>query len=170
MAVEERTPLGASTTTRKWWVDIDASATETPDWVGLAGITEFQPTVEGSLQNDSDFDGGGWGSDANTLNKWKANGKVRRGVQPGSNPPVYDPGQEILREAGSETGLANVVHVRFYEMEPEGPRVEAYEGFAAVTWSEDGGGVEALSFASFTLNGRGKRNAIVHPATGSGGA
>lgn len=163
--VPDKTPLGASTTNRKWNVDLDVSATETAEWVALCGITEFTPGVEGSLQDDSDFDGEGWGSEVNSLNKWSNTGKLRRGVQPGSEPPVYDEGQEVLRLAAAETGLANVVHCRWYEMEPEGPRVEAYEGYAAVTWSEDGGGVEALSFVSFTLTGRGKRNPITHPAT-----
>lgn len=169
MAATTKTPLGASTTNRKWYVDIDNSATETPAWIALAGITELTPGVEGSLQDDSDFDGEGWGSQVNTLNAWTLEGKVRRGVMPGATPPVYDPAQEILRLAAAETGLANVVHVRWYEMEPDGPRVEAYEGYAAVTWSEDGGGVDAISIVSFTLTGRGKRAAITHPAS-SGGA
>lgn len=164
MAATVRSPLGASTTNRKWYVDIDSSATSTPAWVALSGVTELTPGVEGSLQNDGDFDGEGWGSQVNTLNAWTLEGKVRRGIMPGSTPPVYDPGQEILRLAAAETGIANVVHVRWYEMEPDGPRVEAYEGYAAVQWSEDGGGVEALSMVSFTLTGRGKREAITHPA------
>ncbi|WNM65422.1 major tail protein [Microbacterium phage Phonegingi] len=170
MAATTKVPLGASTTNRKWYVDLDNSATGTPSWLALAGITELTPGVEGSLQDDSDFDGEGWGSQVNTMNAWTLEGKVRRGVLPGSTPPVYDPAQEILRLAAAETGLANVVHVRWYEMEPEGPRVEAYEGYAAVTWSEDGGGVDAISIVSFTLTGRGKRTVITHPAdAGAGG-
>lgn len=164
MAATTKVPLGASTLNRKWYVDIDTSTTGTASWIALAGITEVQVGVEGSLQSDSDFDGEGWGSQMNSLNSWSVNGKVRRGVLPGSDPAVYDPGQEVLRLAAAETGLGNVVHIRFYEMEPDGPRVEAYEGFAAVTWSEDGGGVEALSMVSFTLTGRGKRSSITHPA------
>lgn len=164
MAATARSPLGASTTNRKWYVDIDSSTTGTASWIALAGITELTPGVEGSLQNDGDFDGEGWGSQVNTLNAWTLEGKVRRGIMPGSTPPVYDPGQEILRLAAAETGIGNVVHVRWYEMEPDGPRVEAYEGYAAVSWSEDGGGVEALSMVSFTLTGRGKRETITHPA------
>ena len=170
MTATTKVPLGASTTNRKWYVDIDNSATETPTWIGLAGVTELTTGVEGSLQSDSDFDGEGWGSQVNTLNAWTIEGKCRRGVMAGSTPPVYDPAQEILLLAGAETGLANVVHVRWYEMEPDGPRVEAYEGYAAVTWSEDGGGVDAISIASFTLTGRGKRSAIAHPAAAGGGA
>lgn len=165
MVATTKVALGASTLNRKWFVDLDVSTTSTPSWIALAGMTEVKPTVEGSMQNDADFDGEGWGSEMNSMNKWAVEGKVRRGVLPGSQPPVYDPGQEVLRLAADETGLGNVVHCRWYEMEPDGPRVEAYEGVASVTWSEDGGGVEALSIVSFKLSGRGKRNKITHPAT-----
>lgn len=164
MPATTKAPLGATTTNRKWYLDVDASATDTPSWIGVFGITEFTPNVEGSLQDDSDFDGEGWGSQTNTLNNWSNEGKFKRGVKkPVTDPPVYDPGQEILRLAAAQTGVGNTVHCRWYEMEPNGPRVEAYEGYAAVTYSEDGGGVDALSIASFTLTGQGKRLTIAHP-------
>ena len=158
-----KAPLGATTTNRKWYLDVDASATAEPSWIGVFGITEFKPGIEGSLQDDSDFDGEGWKSQTNTANAWANEGKVKRGVKKGVTPPVYDAGQEKLRLAAAETGVANSVHVRWYEMEPNGPRVEAYEGYAAVTWSEDGGNMEALSIVSFTLTGQGKRIPITHP-------
>lgn len=164
MTATTKAPLGATTTTRKWYLDVNT----TPDgveatWVGVFGITEAKPLVEGSMQDDSDFDGEGWKSEVNTANRWKFEGKCKRAVVPDSDPPVYDVGQELLRVAGAKTGVANVVHVRFYEMEPNGPRVEAYEGRAAVSWTEDGGNMESLSIASFTLSGRGKRTEIDHP-------
>jgi hypothetical protein len=159
-----KAPLGATTTNRKWYLDVDTSITSTPTWVGVFGITELKTGIEGSLQDDSDFDGEGWKSQVNTANQWSLEGKVKRGVKrPVTVPPVYDAGQEKLRLAGAETGVANSVHVRWYEMEPNGPRVESYEGFAAVTWSEDGGNMEALSMVSFTLTGQGKRLTPAHP-------
>jgi hypothetical protein len=36
--------------------------------------------------------------------------------------------------------------------------------FATVTWSPDGGGMDALSTVSVTLTGQGERKAITHPA------
>lgn len=165
MVATTKTPLGPTTTNRKWFLDVDTSPDpETPNWVGVHGITEFKPTVEGSLQNDSDFDGEGWGSQTNTLNSWKNEGKFKRGVKkPITDPPVYDPGQEAIRLAGASTGVDNSIRCRWYEMEPNGPRVEAYQGTAAVTYSEEGGGVDALSLASFVLTGQGKREIITHP-------
>lgn len=165
MPATTKAPLGATTTNRKWYVDLDTSPDATPTWIGLFGITELTPGIEGTLQDDSDFDGEGWKSQTNTANAWSLEGKVKRGVQAGITPSVYDPGQEILRLAAAETGVGNSVHVRWYEMEPGGPRVEAYEGRAAVSWSEDGGGMDALSIVSFTLTGQGARTPITHPDT-----
>jgi len=169
MAVADRTPLGATTTNRKWFLDVDAASdAATPDWTGVHGITAFTPGVEGSLQDDSDFDGGGWGSQTNTRNAWANELTVKRGTVKGSTPKVYDPGQEILRLAGARTGEENSVHVRWYEMERNGPRVEAYEGWAAVTWTDDGGDSAALSTATITLTGQGERIEIAHPDTTAG--
>lgn len=165
MPATTKAPLGPTTTTRKWYLDVDTTPDEvTPTWVGVFGITEFKPTLEGSLQDDSDFDSNGWKSETNTANKWGVEGKLKRGTKPGVTPPVYDDGQEVLRLAAQQTGIANSVHVRFYEMEPNGPRVEAYEGRAAVTYTEEGGNMESLSMASFVLSGQGERDNITHPA------
>lgn len=162
MTVTPRVALGATTTNRKWYLDIDTSATSTPAWTGVFGITEFKAAIEGSLQDDSDFDSNGWKSQINTANQWSIELKVKRATIK-TTPTSYDPGQEKLRIAGAATGLENVVHVRWYEMEANGPRVEAYEGTASVTWSPDGGNMEALDFVSVTLTGNGARLDITHP-------
>jgi len=163
MSATVKTPLGATTTNRKWYCDVNTGDDTMPDWVGVFGITEFKPTVEGTTQDDSDFDGEGWKSETTTANAWKNEGKVKRAQQEGVTPPVYDPGQELIRAASTKTGVDNVLEFRWYEMQPSGPRVEAYQGRAAVAYSEEGGGVDALSMASFTLTGRGKRSEITHP-------
>lgn len=165
MTATTKAPLGPTTTNRKWYLDIDSTPEgASPTWVGVFGITELKPTLEGSLQDDSDFDSNGWKSQTNTANAWGVEGKFKRGVKKESDPPVYDVGQEIVRLAAAKTGIENSVHVRFYEMEPNGPRVEAYEGWAAVTYGEEGGNMEALSIASFKLTGQGQRDNIAHPA------
>lgn len=160
--VTTKVPLGASTTNRKWCIDIDTGA-ETPEWTGIFGIMEFKDALEASLQDDSDFDGEGWKSETNTANKWGIELKVKRAVTAASA-IAYDPGQEALRAAADETGVANSVFVRWYEMEPGGPRVEAYTGYAAVSWSPDGGNMESISTVSVKLSGQGKRTAITHPS------
>jgi hypothetical protein len=163
MPATTKAPLGATTTNRKWYLDVNTGTTAAPTWVGVFGITNLQPKVEGSLQDDSDFDGGGWKSQTNSANAWSIEGKVKRGIELDSDPAVYDTGQEVLRLAAAATGVDNTVDVRWYEMEPNAPRVESYRGFAAVGWTEDGGGMDALSFASFTLTGQGERQTPTHP-------
>lgn len=163
MTVPTRTPLGASTVNRKWYVDVDIDDDGTPNWVGIHGITECQPSHENGLQDDSDFDSEGFGSQTKTREGWGLNLTVRRGVQ-SATPTAYDPGQEFLRTKSiGKMGTANSVHIRYYEMEPGGPRAEAYEGRAAVGWSPNGGGMDALSTVAITLAGQGKLTAITHP-------
>lgn len=165
MAATNKVPLGASTTNRKWYLDVDTSATSSPTWVGVFGLLEFKDALEPTLQDDSDFDSEGWKSSTSTANMWSLEAKVKRAVTAASA-TAYDPGQEKLRAAAGLTGTGNRVHVRWYEMEADGPRVEAYDGYAAVTWSPDGGGMDALSTVSVTLTGQGKRNTIAHPDAG----
>lgn len=161
MTLPVRTPLGGSTLNRKWKLDVSDDAGTT--WVPVMGLTEFQPAQEGTLQDDSDFDSEGWRSQTKTAAAWSITGTVRRAVVEGAT-PAYDPGQELIRAAADENGVANVLDVRFYELEDDGPRVLAYRGSVACDWSDAGGSMDANSTASFTLTGRGRRVPIAHPA------
>lgn len=164
MTVPARTPLGASTTHRKWYCDVNTGTVAVPVWTGVHGITEFQPNLEPTLQDDSDFDSGGDKSSTVTARAWSLNMTLARKTTAASQ-TAYDPGQEVLRLASEEIGVDNSVLVRFYEMEPNGPRVEAYTGRAAVSWTPNGGAMDALSMVGVALTGQGKRTAIAHPAT-----
>lgn len=158
-----KVPLGASTTNRKWYLDVDnAVETGVPEWLGVFGVTEFKDGLDPTTQDDSDFDSEGWKSSTTTALGWANELKLKRAVTAAS-PTAYDPGQEVLRLAAGKTGTGNRVHIRWYEMEPDGPRVEAYEGYATVKWSPDGGAMDALSTVSVTLTGQGKRVDIGHP-------
>lgn len=160
--IPARAPLGASTTNRKWWLDIeDPAAPGIP--VAVFGISEFKfkPT-EATQQDDSDFDGRGFKSSTVTAQTWGGEGKLMRKTKR-SDPTRYDEGQEILRKTARKMGAANSLKVRVYEMEPEGPRVEAYSGYCLVTWSPDGGGMDALDSVSFALVGQGECAEIAHP-------
>lgn len=168
MVVPVRTPLGASTTQRMWYLDVDtATSTVSPVWAPVHGITEFKPALEPTKQDDSDFDSGGFQSSTKTAEKWSCEAKVARKVTVADG-TVYDPGQEFLRLKSFGTmGPANSVHIRYYEMTENGPRIEAYDGFASVTWSPDGGKMEDLNLVSLTLDGQGRLNLITHPNTGA---
>lgn len=164
--IPEREQLGASTTNRKYYVDVvDPDATGTGDtWVGVFGIQEFKPRhSEATTQDDSDFDGEGYKSQALTAMTWGGDGKVLRKAS-GSDPEAYDPGQEIIRKVASRIG--GRLKMRFYEMEPGGPRVEAMTGWATPTWASDGGNMESLDSVAFTMTGNGKPLSFVHPEAG----
>jgi hypothetical protein len=157
-----RTPLGASTLNRKYYVDV-AIPGETPAWTPIMGMTEFQYNVEPTLQDDSDFDSEGFRSQTKTAEGWSCTFTVARKVTAGAA-TAYDPGQELLRERSfGNTGAAASVLVRFYEMEEGGPREEAYQGLATVSWSPNGGGMDAVSTVGVTLTGQGRLNGITHP-------
>lgn len=159
--VTPRAPLGASTTNRKWYLDVYDPAAPTIA-VGVFGISDFKNLLSGSTQDDSDFDSNGWKSSTTTANSWGVELKVgRKSLLVSAT--AYDPGQEILRKISRKIGIANRIKVRIYEMEPLGPRVEAYDGYVTVQYAEDGGNMEALSTAAFTLTGQGQPNEIVHP-------
>lgn len=156
-----RVSLGATTLNRKWYFDVDTNPTGTANWVGVFGVQEFKPSVDASTGDTSDF-ASAWKGTQNSALAWKLEGKVKRATTAASA-LAYDPGQEYLRTQSLLVGVAGRTHVRFYEMEPSGPRVEAYDGWGTVTWSEEGGGQDALSNVSFGINGDGPRNAITHP-------
>ena len=165
MTATTKTPLGASTTNRKWYVDVDSSdMSGDATYIGVFGIQEFKDNVEPTSQDDSDFDGNGWKSETVTALLGKLEFKVGRKTQQNVR-TAYDPGQEILRKASRKTGVGNQVRVRYYEMEPDGPRVEAYEGYASVSWTPDGGGMDATSTATVTLTFQGEPKEIPHPDT-----
>lgn len=163
MTVPTRTPLGASTLNRKWYVDVDSALPAGPAaFIGVFGITDFKPLNDPTKQDDSDFDSEGYKSEVVTALAWGAEVKVARKTT-ASDATAYDPGQEILRIASNKQGVENRVHIRYYEMTPGGPRVEAWEGYVSVEWAEDGGNMEATDTVTVKLSGQGKRVAIAHP-------
>ncbi|MEV4053039.1 IPT/TIG domain-containing protein [Amycolatopsis sp. NPDC049688] len=168
MPVPTRTPLGAATTQIMWYLDVDtASSTTAPVWIPVMGMTDFKQKLDPTLQDDSDFDSAGFMSKTKTAEAWGVDAKIVRKVLK-ADQTSYDPGQEFLRgKAIGKLGAANSAHIRFYEMTPGGPRAEAYDGWAAVTWSPDGGKMSDLNAVSLTLDGQGQLVAITHPNTGS---
>lgn len=166
MTATTKVPLGASTTNRKWYLDVEGATSNT--WIGVFGIQEFKDAVEPTLQDSSDFDGDGWKSSVVTALAGSLEFKVARKTQ-ASSPTTYDPGQEKLRLASRKTGVGNRIKIRYYEMEPSGPRVEAYEVYAAVSWTPDGGAMDAISTVSVVLTFDGKPTSITHPDTSGGG-
>lgn len=162
--IPERVQLGASTTNRKFYLDV-----QDPDapgvWLGVFGLQEGKPRPsEATTQDDSDFDGEGFKSQAVTALTWGFDGKVLRKLK-NDDSSTYDPGQEVLRKVAERIG--GRVMARYYEMEPDGPRIESKTGWCTVTWTPDGGNMESLDSVAISLTGRGKPTSTVHPAAES---
>jgi len=166
MAVPPRVPLGADQLARDWFADVNIGSVGTPNWLPINGWQDLKPTFNPTTQDSSDYDSAGYKDSAVTAIEWGLTGKVGRKSLAADN-LNYDQGQEVLRLASQQMGAGNRVHIRFYEMAVGGPRVEAYDGFANVQWEPDGGGMESLNVVSLTLGGKGKRNSITHPDTGT---
>lgn len=138
----------------------DTGTATYPSWVRVGGLTQVAPSVDTNMEDDSDFDGDGWGSDQVTQRKWKIECEGRRKRRAGQTAYVADPGQEIIRAAGEVVGIGATVEVRWYRKDGA---PDAYTGYAAVQWGGGGGSVTDLEPFSFTLNGQGKRTAITNP-------
>lgn len=161
MTATTKVPLGGTTSNRKWYLDVD-TGTGSPTWTGVFGVMEIKRLQDAFTQDTSDMDNNGWKSEEVMALKHGVEGKVRR-APTAASATAYDPGQEHIRAKSLLTGLGNRVHYRLYEMEPDGPRVEAYEGYASAVWNPDGGNMEAADTVSFKLLGVGELTAIDHP-------
>ena len=158
-----RVPLGGATTLRKYYVDVKPHDGDDTTWLGGFGIQENKPLPsDPQTQDSSDMDSGGYQSTTVTALAWSLELKLIRKTQAGT-PTAYDPGQELIRTTALKMGVENLIDVRFYEMEPGGPRVEAFQGSAICQWSPEGGDMTALDTVTATLSGAGILNAIAHP-------
>jgi len=162
MAHVDRTALAATTVNRKWYIDINTNTYVSPTWTAVNGVMEFKGGKDTVLQDDSDFENSGWKSQTATALGWSVEMKLKRAPTVASA-TAYDAGQEALRTYSDLEGTGNKADVRFYEVTASGPTAEAYRGYAAVTWSPDGGGMDALDTVAVTLAGIGARTAITHP-------
>lgn len=128
------------------------------DFVIVRGIQEITPpSVEKNLEDDSDIDSGGWGSQIATGAEYTLEGTAKVGRK-GSTP---DPGQQILREAGRSFGVDGFVWWRLTSKSDGSGEM----GLADAAYTEQGGARTDLTLAEFTLTGRG---AVVDVPAGTG--
>lgn len=158
-------PVKSTSLAAKWKVEVDTSvAQDGSSWTAVGGLTNFQPAIAQTTQDDSDYDdvddvtGISWGSDVVTQLKWSLVMKLSRKTTTGY---TEDPGQAQIRSCYDKSGDDANLHVRWYDRNGGD---EAYEGTGLVEWSEDGGDLTQLSSVSVTVMGRGKRLTIDNPA------
>lgn len=144
-----------STTASTWRLDVNTGTKAVPTWIQVRAMSSFTPGVNDTVQDDSDYDAEGWGSDTVTMKKWQNALTLQRKKDATG---ARDPGQEHLR-AASISGAT--VHCRWYErFSIDG---EAYEGDALIQWNPAGGDPTALNTVNVTMLGQGKRLELAHP-------
>lgn len=144
-----------------WALDVNTGTSESPTWTPVKGMTSFKETIDTTMEDDSDFDSDGWGSDQVTQRKWKleCEGKRKRdAASPSSFVP--DPGQQAILDAGNLVGVGSNIEIRYYRRDGA---PDAWQGSVSVQYGGGGGGVTALEPFNFTLNGQGERTSIDNP-------
>lgn len=132
-----------------WILEVAAYGTGTTPttYTRVYGITDYTPPgVSKNLEDDSDFDGGAWGSQTGTGLDYEISGTVkvpRAGM-------TADPGQTILRTAGKSVAEAGYVFFRTVKA-----GVTGFSGVADASFTEGGGSRTDLTKAEFKLAGRG---------------
>ena len=145
---------GTPVTNSAWRFDVDLDiANGGGNWIQVKGMSNFVPSIDSTVQDMSDYDTNGWGSDAVTFRKFKLSGNLNRNKYAGS----FDAGQEALRSAAENL---TPIHVRWYQRTSGGL---AYEGWVLVQWDDQGGDAPGLSQVSFTALGQGARSTIANP-------
>ncbi|GGS88522.1 phage tail tube protein [Nonomuraea spiralis] len=145
-----------------WALDVNTGTSGAPVWTPVKGMTSFKETIDTTMEDDSDFDSDGWGSDQVTQRKWKleCEGKRKRDAASPSS-FVADPGQQAILDAGNLVGVGSNIEVRYYRRDGA---PDAWQGNVSVQYGGGGGGVTALEPFNFTLSGQGKRASITNPA------
>jgi hypothetical protein len=148
-----------STLARKFRVDVNTGSAASPVWTQVRAITTMAAPVTPTMQDDSDYDSDGWGSQAKTMLAWSLTATISRKIDAITGD--YDPGQERIRAAHDQFSAGGLVQIRWYDR-TGGP--EAYSGYAHVGWESQGGDTTALDSVNITLTGQGKRLTITNPA------
>jgi hypothetical protein len=152
-----------STLARKYAIDVNTGTTGVPVWTRVRGITDLTAKVDSNLEDDSDYDSDGWGSQVKTGMSWSLEATLARKV--GVTSKNYDAGQEELRLASDEFGVDGTVQVRWYDRNG-GP--EAFTGYGTVSWEPKGGKSTDTDTVKVTVAGQGARATITNPVAPAG--
>ncbi|WP_143545051.1 phage tail tube protein [Rhodococcus sp. RS1C4] len=146
---------------RDWVVRIaDPLTTDTPDWIFVRGLSAVSPIFEGSAQETSDIDAGGYGSQTVTGLTWRVEGSGKR---KGENASGFedDPGQALLRSKGRQVGVYNFVRFHIYRRD-DAP--DSYQGMGPVVWTDAAASdPNALQEFSVTIHGNGAPVDVAKP-------
>ncbi|MEJ6549835.1 hypothetical protein PQI66_09795 [Corynebacterium sp. USCH3] len=158
-----------STLARDWAVQVDlafgTSDSEDANWAFVRGLSQFAPSFTPGMQDDSDIDSEGYGSQIATTIAAKFEGQGRRKGKTAEGNFKQDPGQAYVRRVGRKMGLGNVLRARCWRTDGVD---EGYEGLFSVEYTETAGANDALDEFSFSMQSRGKPTEI-HPVESAQG-
>lgn len=147
----------ASTLARDWALQVNTATKDAPKWVFVRGLSQFAPEMKPKMQDDSDIDSEGYGSQIATALEMSFKGEGKRKGTDADGTFKQDPGQAFIREAGRKMGLKNVIQARAWRT--DGVQ-EGYEAHFSVEWEEKAGKNDDLDEFSFQMMSRGKPLAI----------
>jgi hypothetical protein len=129
----------------------------------MAGVSALDfPPINPNMVNSSSYENEGWTTNEPTEFSWMTKATAWRRITGGS---VYDPCQEFLRlKAFGQFGDQSRAHVQILD---KNGGVEAFDGYAYVTYTRGNSGVQDLESADFILTGDGPLAIIANPYAGS---
>lgn len=155
---------------RRFIVEVAPWAATAPDgtvgtWTALGGINDFDYELAATTEDTTDFDTDGFTSKEKTAQGWTNTIKAFRKISSANGvPPVFDAGQEVVRDAHDVFGTAARVWTRWYDRNGGD---ESYEGLALVSWKLSKTGVTNVQEVTITLDGDGTRTKIANPVAGA---
>jgi len=133
--------------TRRMRVDIDTAYPATAVWAQLPGMVEFKDSTTPTEQRDSDYDSDGAIGYTRTAAEWGLELKISYKENDTTHVP-HAVHTYLKARAKARYGQTSVVHLRFYD---RNGNVDAFEGYALVTWAPDGGDDEQLDRVALTF-------------------
>lgn len=148
----------ATALARKFIVEVNTGTFDVPVWTLLAGITEWNPKFEPTLQEAGAYEDEGWTGSQKTALKGTAEVTfLRRKSAAGA----YNIAQESLRLKALLFGSDGQADVRWYDRDGGD---EAYQGRFETAWERANSGTVDLDAAKVTLTAVGKCETIANPS------
>lgn len=140
---------------RRFKVDVSA---DNVSWLPFSAMTDFAPTESPTYQSTANYDNAGFDSFEKTMTAWQLVIKADRPVNPTTG--LFDPGQELVRQAQYQFGSAARLYVRWYD---RNGAPEAKSGYALVEWNQSKTGTADLEEVTATFKGDGALSFITNP-------
>lgn len=140
---------------RRFKVDVSTDGTT---WLPFKGMQDFSPKENPTTQSTATYDNNGFDSFEKTLTAWEVTIKANRPTTSG----VFDPGQELVRQAQFQFGDQARVYIRWYD---RNGAAGAKSGRALVDWNQSKTGVADVEEVTASFKGDGVLSDIANPSS-----